>query len=173
MRLRFDLSRCTGCRRCETACSFFHSGRVNNHLARIKVLHLYENGVDGPTACIQCRERFCLTCPEKALSVGGLGQIVHSPTVCTLCGACQDACPIGAIELFRDQVVVCDLCGGRPRCVEACTEGAVSLAGEDGEPPSLAGVCKDTKPLSPALRRLRWLERRAASLRRLWESRSA
>jgi len=57
--IRVDLSRCTGCRRCEAACAFFHTGRINPELARLKVVHLYETGIDGPVVCQQCEER-CL-----------------------------------------------------------------------------------------------------------------
>ena len=80
--IRIDLTRCTGCRRCEAACSFVRSGRVGRGLARIKVVNIYETGVDGPVACRQCRERFCLRCPDDAMTVGPLGQIIVSPTSC-------------------------------------------------------------------------------------------
>ena len=134
--IHVDMSKCTGCRRCETACAFFHTGRVSRNLSRIKVLHLYETGIDGPVVCVQCKERYCL-CPVNALTVGSLGQIVCAPTVCTGCGICETQCPIGAIELCDGIVYVCDLCGGRPQCVEACTEGAITYQ-PDGEHPSLA-----------------------------------
>jgi len=173
MRLRVDLARCTGCRRCETACAFFHTGKVGADVARIRVLHLYESGIDGPGMCVQCRERYCLACLVGALSIGDHGQIVHSPTVCTLCGACRRACPIGAVEIFRDLVYICDLCGGRPRCVEACTEEAITIAPEDGEPPSLADLKRETRGLSPAERRRHDLERRGRRVRDRWERKHA
>ncbi len=79
--IQIDLSKCTGCRRCETTCAFFHSGKVNRHLSRIRVLNLYESGIDGPVLCQQCQERYCLTCPDNALSIGASGEIVASPTL--------------------------------------------------------------------------------------------
>ena len=70
MPIEVDLNVCTGCKKCEVACAFFHTGRVGNRLARIKVLNLYEIGIDGPVVCLQCEEKFCLQCPVGALSLG-------------------------------------------------------------------------------------------------------
>jgi Fe-S-cluster-containing hydrogenase component 2 len=123
--IRVDLGKCTGCRSCEAACSFFHTGKVSNRLARIKVMHLYETGIDGPIVCSQCEERYCMQCPEDAMSIGKLGEVIVAPTICTQCGTCVHNCPIGAIEEHEDLIYVCDLCGGRPKCVDACTEGAI------------------------------------------------
>jgi Fe-S-cluster-containing hydrogenase component 2 len=154
------------------ACSFFHTGKVSNRLARIKVLNLYEWGIDGPVVCIQCEEKYCLKCPEEALSLGSMGQIVVSPTVCNLCGVCEKACPIGAIEIFEDIVYVCDLCGGKPKCVEACTEGAIIFAkGEQG--PSLESIRKDTNKMSPSQKRLYYLKKLGADLRDKWSRKHA
>lgn len=151
--IRVDLSKCTGCQRCETACSFFHTGRINNHLARIKVLNLYESGLDSPVVCVQCQERYCMKCPEDALSLGKQGQVFVSPTLCTSCGVCEKACPIGALEIFNKIVYVCDLCGGKPRCVEACTEGAITFILEKVEHISLADVIKETAKMNPSQKR--------------------
>ena len=82
--IQIDMSKCTGCHRCEAACAFFHSGRVNRHMARVKVLNLYEMGVDGPIVCRQCQERYCAKCPANAISIGEFGQVVVSRTLCTL-----------------------------------------------------------------------------------------
>jgi len=157
-----DLEKCTGCKRCETVCSFFHSGRISSRLARIKVLNLYESGIDGPVLCVQCRERYCMECPQNALSLGDLGEVMVSPDLCTACGVCENACPIGAIEIFEDAVYVCDLCGGKPRCIEACTEGAISFEPETIEQVSLAEIKKITAGMNPGLKRHAYVRRTAA-----------
>lgn len=170
--IHVDLHKCTGCKKCEVACAFFHTGKVSNRLARIKVLNLYELGIDGPVVCIQCEEKYCLKCPEEALSLGSLGQIIVSPTVCTLCGVCEKACPMGAIEIYENIVYVCDLCGGKPRCVEACTEGAITFA-EGKHGPSLDSIQKETNKKSPNQKRLYYLKKLGASLREKWSRKHA
>lgn len=168
-----DISKCTGCRRCESACAFFRSGKVSNHLARIKVLNLYEIGIDGPVLCNQCKERYCEHCPENALSRGPLGQVVVSPTSCILCGSCEKACPIGAVEIFNDFVYVCDLCGGRPKCVEACTEGAIGYNKKGYRSPSLAVIKKKTLRMNPSEKRFNYLKMKGIDLRKKWRRSSA
>jgi Fe-S-cluster-containing hydrogenase component 2 len=164
--IRVDMEKCTGCRRCETACAFFHTGKVSNRLARIKVMHQYGTGIDGPVVCVQCEERFCMCCPVDALSIGPLGQVVHSPTICILCGSCENLCPIGAIELFDEFVYVCDLCGGRPQCVEACTEGALTYD-PDGERPSLAAFTT-AKKMNPSEKRWNYITIMGLPTREKW-----
>lgn len=151
--IRVDLSKCTGCQRCETACSFFHTGRINNHLARIKVLNLYESRLDSPVVCVQCQERYCMKCPEDALSLGKQGQVFVSPTLCTSCGVCEKACPIGALEIFNKIMYVCDLCGGKPQCVEACTEEAITFEPDNIEQISLEDIKKETTKMNPSQKR--------------------
>lgn len=151
--IRVILEKCTGCQRCETACSFVHTGRVNNHLARIKVLNLYASGLDSPVVCVQCKERFCMICPEDALRLGKQGQVIVSPTLCTSCGICAKACPIGALEIFNKFVYVCDLCGGKPKCIEACTEGALIYEPDSIEKISLDGIKKESAKMNPSEKR--------------------
>jgi carbon-monoxide dehydrogenase iron sulfur subunit len=139
-----DLARCTGCRRCETACAFFHTGRINPALARIKVLNLYESGVDAPVVCVQCRERYCLRCSESAITVKPQGQVVVSPTLC-------------------------NLCGGRPKCIEACTEGAIVPAPDVSGIVSLEDVRAKTRFMTPALKRQFYVQRAGQELRKAWE----
>jgi carbon-monoxide dehydrogenase iron sulfur subunit len=170
--IQVDLHKCTGCKKCEVACAFFHTGKVSNRLARIKVLNLYELGIDGPVVCIQCEEKYCLKCPEEALSLGSSGQIVVSPTVCTLCGVCEKACPMGAIEIYENIVYVCDLCGGMPKCVDVCTEGAITFA-EREHGPSLDAIKKETNKMSPNQKRLCYLKKLGASVREKWSRKHA
>lgn len=164
--IRVDPGKCTGCQRCETACSFAHTGRINNHLARIKVLNLYESGLDSPVVCVQCKERYCLNCPEDALRLGKQGQVVVSPTLCTSCGVCEKACPIGTIEVFNKIVYVCDLCGGEPKCVEACTEGAIAFDPDIVELISLEDIKKETVEMNPSQKRHFFIQRIASKIRK-------
>lgn len=133
---------------------------------------MYETGIDAPIVCQQCQERFCLKCPEGALSIGQFGQIVYSPTVCTLCGFCENACPIGAIELFQDLVYVCDFCGGRPKCVEACTEGAI-IIDYNQTPPSFSKLKTAHKGMPPGEKRKKYLESKSSRIRTAWRRRDA
>lgn len=141
-------------------------------LSRIKVLNLYEWGVDGPVVCIQCEERYCLKCPEKAMSLGPSGQIVVSPTVCNQCGVCVKACPIGAVDIFGKIVYVCDLCGGKPKCVKACTEGAIVFS-EEEQGPSLEAVKKETNRMNPGQKRLYYLKKLGGYLKEKWSRQHA
>jgi len=168
-----DLSKCTGCRRCETACAFFHSGRINPSMARIKVLNLYDNGIDASVLCVQCKERYCLRCPENALTIKSMGQVIVSPTLCNLCGACERNCPIGAIEVFRDIVYVCDLCGGNPKCIEACTEGALIWKTEDSEKISLENIRKESQKMEAKQKRHLYARKLGRELRNRWAKRHA
>lgn len=171
--IRVDISKCTGCKRCESACAFFRTGRTNNHLARIKVMNLYKIGIDGPVVCNQCKERYCNCCPEEAITQGCFGQVVVSPTLCTLCGICEKACPIGAVELFKDFVYVCDLCGGRPKCVEACTEGAITCDNGRKKHPSLEAFQKQTKRMNPSQKRYFYLKKLGLEVRKKWRKKNA
>lgn len=171
--IQIDVNRCTGCRRCETVCAFFHTGRINNRLARIKVLNLYETGIDGPVVCVQCKERYCMKCPPDAMSLGSEGQVIVSPTGCTLCGACEKNCPIGAVEIFNGFVYVCDLCGGHPKCVEACTEKAITFVQGEKKHQSLAAVKKETKTKNTAQRRQFYIKKLGSEMQKKWREKNA
>ena len=166
--ITLELARCSGCSRCEVQCAFFHSGRVGRSGARIKVVKIEDIGIDFPVVCQQCRERYCTRCPENAIELGALGEVIVSPTLCTACGTCEIMCPIGAIELSEDIPHVCDLCGGHPRCVEACTRGAVRFAPEATEKVSLKVFKKGSRNLQPEEKRLRYALASAQDLRNKW-----
>lgn len=170
--LKIDISKCTGCKKCETTCSFFHTGKINHHLSRIKVLNLYETGIDGAVVCGQCQERYCMKCPVDAMTIAFSGQIIISPTVCNLCGVCEKRCPIGAIEIFNEITYVCDLCGGDPKCVTACTEGAIVFE-ENGEQSSLADIKKKTNRMNPGEKRYFLIKKMGTELRKKWSKKIA
>ncbi len=165
-----DASLCSGCRRCEVHCAFFHSGRVGRSGARVRVVKIEEQGIDMPVICRQCRERYCLRCPEKALSVGTQGQVVLSTTLCTGCGACEALCPIGAIECNQEIPHVCDLCGGEPRCVKACTLEAIRFEPGQTDRVSLEQFRVPAKGLDPERKRVQFVLDQTRSLREVWST---
>jgi Fe-S-cluster-containing dehydrogenase component len=72
---------------------------------------------------------------------------------------CAKACPIGALEIFNKLVYVCDLCGGKPKCIEACTEGAIIFDPDSIEQISLEGFKKETAQMNPSERRHFYLKK--------------
>ena len=168
--ITLDLARCSGCSRCEVNCSFFHSGKIGRSGARIKVVKIEDIGIDYPVVCQQCQERYCTKCPEKAIQVDSLGQVIVSPTLCTACGTCEILCPIGAIELFEEIPLVCDLCGGDPRCVKACTLDAIHYESDLTDAVSLKEFKKESRRLSPEEKRLRYAMTLSRELRDSWSA---
>jgi Fe-S-cluster-containing hydrogenase component 2 len=132
------------------------------------VVKIEDIGIDYPVVCQQCQERYCTRCPEKAIEVGESGQIVVSPTLCTACGTCEIMCPIGAIELYEEIPHVCDLCGGDPRCVKACTLDAIGYEPDVTENVSLKPFKKDSRGLEPEEKRLRYVLSCSGHLRQNW-----
>ncbi|MGD8522482.1 MAG: 4Fe-4S dicluster domain-containing protein [Desulfobacterales bacterium] len=164
------IENCSGCIRCEVHCSFFHSGKIGRSGARIKVVKIEDLGIDYPVNCQHCRERYCIKCPENAIEIGSLGQIIVSPTLCNACGTCEIMCPIGAIQLFEEIPYVCDLCGGDPRCVKACTMDAIHYEPEVSETVSLKNFKKESRRLNPEEKRLRYAMTCSQDLREEWTS---
>ena len=125
-----DSDKCTGCRICEVACSYFKTGKFNPRKSRIRVTRLPRIGFDKPYVCIQCPNAKCVTaCPVEALEKQSpLGTIKLLDNKCTGCAACVDACPMGAVNIDPETglPLICDLCDGEPKCVEYCPKDALT-----------------------------------------------
>lgn len=120
-----DYLKCSGCRRCEIACSLYHEGQIWPEASRIRVFMLVP-GVEIPHFCAQCREYYCVNaCPFEALSVDEkTSAVIVDKNKCTACGACIKACPgkIPHIHPKENYILICDLCKGDPECVKVCTK---------------------------------------------------
>lgn len=125
-----DYLKCSGCRKCEIACSLHHENKIWPEASRIRVFMLVP-GAEFPHFCAQCDGYPCVkSCPVEALSVSEeTGAVLVDREKCTGCGQCIDACPgkIPHIHPTENYVLICDLCEGDPECVKVCREGGWSV----------------------------------------------
>jgi len=126
-RVILDMDRCIGCRSCSAACFYSHQGMPNITYGVVAEGTL-------PVICRQCDDPACVEgCPVRALRREASGVVRRSRMLCIGCGSCVYACPFGVIhpDLKGHLAAKCDLCeervlaGGVPRCVAACTSGAL------------------------------------------------
>jgi len=118
-----DYLSCSGCRRCEIACSLRHEGKVWPEASRIRIFMLIP-GVEIPQLCNQCPDYPCVkACPVGALTTDTkTSAILVDKEKCTGCGLCIDACPgeIPTLHPLEKKALICDLCDGEPECVKVC-----------------------------------------------------
>ena len=121
-----DFANCSGCRRCEVACTLYHEGRIWPEASRIRIFMLTPT-LEIPHLCAQCDDAPCIeSCSVEALSIDeDTGAIIVDKEACTGCGNCIEACPgdVPTIHPTENYALICDLCGGDPECVKVCSEG--------------------------------------------------
>ena len=132
-----DHSECTGCRECEVVCSLYHYGECNPERSAIRVNRTEKDGLvePVPVVCQQCERATCVeACPTEALFKDSVtGAVTIDSENCTGCEECNDACPAGCISIDRRNTVavLCDLCGGRPQCIDLCHSHSLTLKNTD------------------------------------------
>ncbi len=128
--LHIDPGKCTGCLQCEMACSYENEGVFNPAKSRIKVFTFHYEGRFVPYTCTQCDEAWCMkACPVDAIVLNAdTGSKDVLDEVCVGCKVCTIACPFGTINYNASsgKVIKCDLCGGDPKCAEACPTQAIT-----------------------------------------------
>src|SRR3990172_2054142 len=126
--LRITPDRCTGCMRCELACSYAQTGTFQPARSVIRVSPFQEHTSYAPYTCPQCAEGWCMTaCPVEAIGISPVGAKVVGDDQCVGCKLCTIACPHGTI-FFNHQThkaFRCTLWGGTPACVEVCPTQAI------------------------------------------------
>lgn len=127
--LTINIAKCTFCRACELICSFVKEGAFSPALSRIQVVQVYQQGVNVPILCINCKEAPCVeACPTNAISRESDSLLMRiDESACSGCAECVNACPYAAIFIppDREVPVICDLCRGEPVCVSSCLYGAL------------------------------------------------
>ena len=131
-----DNEKCVGCDICEYACSFEKEKVFNPLKSRIRSIRIGQT-FNTAVTCKGCINVPCiLACPEKAITRSKkTGAIVFDESKCKGCDWCIDACKFGAITLnpTSHKAIVCDTCGGDPKCIPACPESALSLTGKNDD----------------------------------------
>ena len=120
--------RCTGCMRCELACSYEQTGTFQPSKSVIRISSFEGHTSYAPYTCLQCDEAWCLTaCPVEAIGISPSGAKVVADDICVGCKLCTIACPYGTMfyDIDTNKAVKCDLCGGNPACAEVCPTGAI------------------------------------------------
>ncbi len=126
--LRIIPERCTGCMRCELACSYVQTGTFQPARSVIRVSPFEAHTSYAPYTCTQCAEGWCMTaCPVNAITISSVGAKVVLDDQCVGCKLCTIACPYGTIfyNPQTQKAFKCDLCGGDPACAKACPTSAI------------------------------------------------
>ena len=131
MRLDIYADRCTGCRICQSFCSFHHERAVWLRRSRVAIAASSDEGPFAPIICRQCDDALCASaCPTGAIALDERSGVwLVDSQVCAGCGDCATACPYDAIWVDEELGVAlkCDLCGGQPECAPMCPPGAIVL----------------------------------------------
>jgi carbon-monoxide dehydrogenase iron sulfur subunit len=132
---RFIPKNCLACKSCELACALYHSSSndINSAMAECppptsRLTIGYKSGKLHLTRCLHCKKPKCIeACESVAISKGEDGTVTIRQEKCTGCSKCIEACPFGAIQLYDNKAVKCDLCNGAEElsCVTACMCGAL------------------------------------------------
>ena len=109
-----DPNKCSGCGRCEMACSFGRTKSYSRSASLVKLAREENLGLDFPVTCVQCY-RCVAACQAEALSITDKGLIrldrekCHPRTWARVqgvrlseavpCGACEEVCPVGVLEI--------------------------------------------------------------------------
>ncbi len=126
--LRITPQRCTGCMRCEIACSYEQSGVFQPAKSVIRISPFEAHTSYAPYTCTQCDEAWCMVaCPVNAITISPVGAKIILNDLCVGCKLCTIACPYGTMFYDPDtaKATKCNLCGGAPACATACPTQAI------------------------------------------------
>ena len=149
MAVLFDVSKCNGCRACETTCRKWYklppepepTDLSPRSLTVVKSTQIEGNaGVNwlySKWQCMHCVNPTCVTvCPTGALYKTEEGPVLYDEARCIGCEYCVTACPfhIPRFDWERERMVKkCTFCvdrienGLEPACVEICKQQALTF----------------------------------------------
>ncbi len=129
--LLYDPAKCTGCRYCEVACSYYHFKEFSLEKAHLHVQFDEKNGDFEAIYCQHCDEPVCVAaCPsEAAVKIEDTGLVRINPMKCIGCKTCTFACPLSVPWFNPDYRISmkCDFCDGDPQCAKFCSPQAIRV----------------------------------------------
>lgn len=127
--IAFKAENCDGCKECMLACAQAKGGSDDLLHSRIQLVSAENDASYELAMCRQCGDPKCvLNCPAGALAKRlDTGAIEWDGTRCVNCLLCTVGCAFGGIAFSpaAGHVIKCDMCGGDPACVKACSQGAL------------------------------------------------
>ncbi len=149
--LVFIPEKCTACRYCEIACSYFHHGQTDFTKTNIYGVFEEASGKLAIANCQHCEEAFCLAaCPVEAISKDPkTGLVLINSMKCIGCKSCILACPQKVIWFDEKGHVArkCDFCDGDPLCAKYCSPGALKVVPREEMEEYLRHECLDEDPV--------------------------
>jgi formate dehydrogenase iron-sulfur subunit len=156
-----DVSRCIGCKACQSACMEWNDlrGEVGQNLGYYTnprdlddqtwtLMRFYEENIQGSLqwlilkdGCLHCADPGCLkACPAPGAIVQYSNGIVDfHQEQCIGCGYCISGCPFNVPRIRKEdsKAYKCTLCSDRvsvglePACVKACPTGAIHFGSKE------------------------------------------
>jgi formate dehydrogenase iron-sulfur subunit len=156
-----DVSRCIGCKACQSACMEWNDlrGEVGQNLGYYTnprdlddqtwtLMRFYEENIQGSLqwlilkdGCLHCADPGCLkACPAPGAIVQYSNGIVDfHQEQCIGCGYCISGCPFNVPRIRKEDAKAykCTLCSDRvsvglePACVKACPTGAIHFGSKE------------------------------------------
>jgi formate dehydrogenase iron-sulfur subunit len=151
-----DVTRCTGCEECVTACKQandlpeadrpwpWQDGPQTLSASRWTTLYRTQEGRFVRDQCRHCHDPACVAaCPVQALKITDTGAVAYDPAICLGCRYCILACPFritrfdyGSAAPRVQKCILCDeqIASGRrrePACTAACPHEATIFGDRD------------------------------------------